>query len=73
MTSKIYSIEFGNKVIEVGKQYDHDEYPGGTVGSIKLGTSLGSPAIEVELVFEDELTGHQSTVWVTADSLGVLE
>lgn len=57
--------------VEVGKQYDHDEYPGGTVNALYAkGSGLYKGMIEAELLFENPKTGEpEDYVYVDAETL----
>jgi len=57
--------------VEVGKQYDHDEYPGGTVNALYAkGSGLYKGMIEAELLFENPKTGEpEEPVYVDAETL----
>ena len=64
--------------VEIGKQYDHDEYPGGTVNALAPSTiksgggmiSIGRWFIEAELLFENPKTGEpEEPVYVDAETL----
>ena len=57
--------------VEVGKQYDHDEYPGGTVNALYAkGSGLYKGLIEAELLFENPKTGEpEEPIYVDAETL----
>ena len=56
--------------VEIGKQYDHDEYPGGTVNALYAkGSGLYKGMIEAELKFEAPKTEHEDYAYVDATTL----
>lgn len=67
----ITAVTYDNELtIEVGKQYNHDEFPAGTVNALyPKGSGFYKGIIEAELLFEDPKTEGQTFFYVDADEL----